>query len=668
MGFKIGIGRDDVTGPCLEIGFMGMSRFCQTGKGIHTRLHSRAFVIEDLANKKNIAIVCADLGACTLAVKDQVVKKLKDSGPLDQDKQPLFNDNNVMITATHTHSGPGGYSHYLAYNASIRGFNQQNFEQIVKGIFGSIIKAYHNKQPGKIFVHSADLDECGGIRSIGAYKMNPEVTDKELTEDMVVEPLYKKMTLLKFMNDQGESIGTINWFALHPTNMGELNKLISGDNKGYAEQLFEKSTGVMAAFANSCCGDISPNSWKDDQGIKFKRPDGKTDALRTEIFAKKQFKKALDLYDMANKEITGNIDYRHEYCDMSDCRIDGTDRKTWPPALGFGMVNGSQEDSTGMKLKEWGEGTTKNNITHHPERFKKLVKIATSIFQVYWQQPIDPAIEKGHGNKAILFPLSQLTYKNYPIAPTVLPLQIVRIGTLLLVGHPGELTTVAGIRIRKALGQIWGSSDGIDDIVIACYANAFSSYTTTPEEYAVQQYEGASTLFGPWQLDAYIQEYCQMAQALREGKEIEPGPSPKTIPDESIKKIPSVWARPDEELPGLKFGEFDEIPKSNYKMGETVRISFLGGHLNRSQNLSNSYFKIEIWENTGWQRVYADDDFCTQLIWDLRGTASIITIEWIIPKEACPGKYRIVFEGPLKKLVGAEIEKLQVSSDSFQVS
>ena len=59
----------------------------------------------------------------------------------------------------------------------------------------------------------------------------------------------------------------------------------------------------------------------------------------------------------------------------------------------------------------------------------------------------------------------------------------------------------------------------------------------TEEEYAVQQYEGASTLFGPWQLDAYIQEYCQMAQALRDGMEIQPGTAPQTIPDEAIKKV-----------------------------------------------------------------------------------------------------------------------------------
>ena len=42
-------------------------------------------------------------------------------------------------------------------------------------------------------------------------------------------------------------------------------------------------------------------------------------------------------------------------------------------------------------------------------------------------------------------------------------------------------------------------------IVIAGLTNTYSSYVTTFEEYGVQRYEGASTIFGPHTLDAYIQ-------------------------------------------------------------------------------------------------------------------------------------------------------------------
>jgi neutral ceramidase len=80
---------------------------------------------------------------------------------------------------------------------------------------------------------------------------------------------------------------------------------------------------------------------------------------------------------------------------------------------------------------------------------------------------------------------------------------------------PGELTTMAGRRIRlvshlvtSLSTNIWSSeairaklvSSGIigDDayVVVAGPANTYAHYVTTREEYGVQRYEGASTIFG----------------------------------------------------------------------------------------------------------------------------------------------------------------------------
>ena len=49
--------------------------------------------------------------------------------------------------------------------------------------------------------------------------------------------------------------------------------------------------------------------------------------------------------------------------------------------------------------------------------------------------------------------------------------------------------------------------------VIAGLTNTYSSYVTTFEEYQEQRYEGASTIFGPHTLDAYIQ-VCLICSAL----------------------------------------------------------------------------------------------------------------------------------------------------------
>jgi hypothetical protein len=103
------------------------------------------------------------------------------------------------------------------------------------------------------------------------------------------------------------------------------------------------------------------------------------------------------------------------------------------------------------------------------------------------------------------------------IVPSELPLQLMRIGALVIAGVPGEMTTMAGRRLREALKKQYDQarpvSRPVESVVISGYANAYSQYITTPEEYAMQHYEGASTLFGPHTLDAYIQEFCRLVPA-----------------------------------------------------------------------------------------------------------------------------------------------------------
>ena len=53
---------------------------------------------------------------------------------------------NVLLTATHTHAGPGGYSHYALYNLTILGFQPQTFDAIVDGIVESIVQAARRPQ------------------------------------------------------------------------------------------------------------------------------------------------------------------------------------------------------------------------------------------------------------------------------------------------------------------------------------------------------------------------------------------------------------------------------------------------------------------------------------------------------------------------------------------
>lgn len=104
----------------------------------------------------------------------------------------IYHEGNVLLSATHTHSGPGGYLQYVLYIISTQGFIRQSFEAIVSGIIRvrffillqllqrfvtqSIDRAHFmaSTTKGSIFFNEGDLLGASINRSPTAYLQNPE--------------------------------------------------------------------------------------------------------------------------------------------------------------------------------------------------------------------------------------------------------------------------------------------------------------------------------------------------------------------------------------------------------------------------------------------------------------------------------------------------------------
>jgi len=65
----------------------------------------------------------------------------------------LYTEENVAISGTHTHAGPGGYLQYLVYSVTSLGFVKQSFDVIADAIEQSIIQAHNNLKPGSILIN-----------------------------------------------------------------------------------------------------------------------------------------------------------------------------------------------------------------------------------------------------------------------------------------------------------------------------------------------------------------------------------------------------------------------------------------------------------------------------------------------------------------------------------
>ncbi len=527
--YHVGTGIHEVTDPAIGLQMQGFADADQKTGGVESQLFSRAFIVEDQGTGRRVVIVSADIWAATSVVKQEVVARLQ------QQFGQLYTSDNVLISGTHTHSAPGGYAGYRLYDFTgkggddhIKGFDRHTFECVVSGILISIQKAHFNLAPGKVYVNKGDIEDCGRNRSLDAYRNNPQ-SDRAGFPDTDKEMLLLKFTRLD-SSGRERPIGVFTWFAIHPTDRGQKNRLVCGDSKGYASTLFEASMNMdpsvpdtfVAAFANANAGDVSGN-------VEFGHiPNGIDDFAHMQKHGNQQYEKAKQLCDSAAEELSGTVDYRHARVDMSCIVIEnGQGARTWPAALGLSFGAGSTEDSvayaflkvpTGLK-----EGIKEGDVGVG-ERVAQVLStlIAGGFEEIPTALAYGSDVIEGHLPKPILFALGA----GEGLVPKILPIQFLKIGQLVLTGVPAEFTTMAGRKLRETVLPELGSI-GVRYVAIAGYANDYSQYVTTKAEYDMQHYEGASNLFGPYTLHAYQQEFRKLAIALKTGTQVGAGPLPQ---------------------------------------------------------------------------------------------------------------------------------------------
>eukprot|EP00747_Dinoflagellata_sp_TGD_P154880 gnl/TRDRNA2_/TRDRNA2_177537_c0_seq1.p1 gnl/TRDRNA2_/TRDRNA2_177537_c0~~gnl/TRDRNA2_/TRDRNA2_177537_c0_seq1.p1 ORF type:complete len:722 (+),score=82.00 gnl/TRDRNA2_/TRDRNA2_177537_c0_seq1:59-2167(+) len=521
--YCVGTGIGDITDPAIGLLMQGFCDSRQKTTGVESPLHSRAFIVWDPVADCRICIICADLWAGTHAVKSLVLDRL------EMELGECYNEANLMLCGTHCHSAPGGFAGYIAYDMNSGGFDRHTVDCVVTGIVASVRMAHRSLAPGRLYVARGDLEGCGENRSEEAYQNNPEAERAQYASTT-----DREMNLLKFvrLDDAGReiSIGALAWFAIHPTDLGQWNTLVSGDCKSHAANLFELQMGVwnerledqtfVAAVANSNAGDVSGN-------VEYGQiPDGVNDRAHMEEHGFKQFRAAYSLFESASVKLKGEVEHIHARVDMSNIAIEDTPgARTWPPAMGLSTAAGSTEDSVVYPNLMLKEGIVEGQVGVTSRIVQVAGTLGAGLVEEIPTALAFPAeVIRGHLPKPILFAVGAAS----GFVPTVLPLQIFRIGQLAIAGLPGEFNTMAGRRLRQTLYDALGDA-GIKYVVLAGYANDYSQYIATKEEYDMQHYEGASTLYGPHTLQAYQQEFRRLALAMKEKRKVMPGPPPPKV-------------------------------------------------------------------------------------------------------------------------------------------
>jgi neutral ceramidase len=135
-----------------------------------------------------------------------------------------------------TDSGPGGFHEYLLYDITSMGYIDATAQAMVAGIVQSIRQAHHNLQPTRLTLIAGDLYNANINRSPTAHDAN----SLEERAEYGFSNTDTRMTLLKLDSESNSPRAMVSWFAVHCTSMNNTNRLVSGDNKGYASYLFER--------------------------------------------------------------------------------------------------------------------------------------------------------------------------------------------------------------------------------------------------------------------------------------------------------------------------------------------------------------------------------------------------------------------------------------------
>lgn len=513
-----------------------------------TELKARTIWINDNSNKP-VIITCIDAGYVTYAMRSGAVEQLKSL------LGDAFDEQRFVLTCTHTHSGPGGCAQEALYNVVTPGYVPEHVECIVTAVVGSIEDAKASAANTDLSANEeafADDIPVAWNRAMWAYNENPDVTPIKDTETHLA--IDRTMRVINLRRD-GELVSLLSLFGVHATCVSNAKTTFDIDNKGRAaeqtEQKIKQNQGdnakPVAIFAQGAAGDVSPYFHGPQDIAKRKKIKGDDEYTYAETNGRYQSDHALKITERNDEtQINGELDGLLTFVDFTKVKADpeyangNNDAYTSEPCHGVAFFEGTRVDGPGMpKLL----GRISRVLSRRIKRIRlnKMDKYSADrkayFERIYAAQGNkDILMESGSkykaiiGNKFAKLPLPSFAdpilgelkrqaklgaMDESPMVPTILPLQLIRIGQLAIVCCPGEFNTRSGILIRETL-KTQLADTGIKDVWVLTYCNEYMGYVTTQEEYQVQCYEGGHTVYGQWTHAAFETEFAKLAKNLNQ--------------------------------------------------------------------------------------------------------------------------------------------------------
>lgn len=185
----------------------------------------RALVLE--AGDRRVALVSAELVVIPAALRARVLERVATSGITE-----------LVLSATHTHSGPGGYwDRWIAEWIGLATYDPKIEAFLVERIASAIGGAVEGLRPARLAAAGLDASNFSFNR---AQERGPVDT---------------RLTALRVDAEDGTAIARLVVFAVHPTMLGAASMWMSGDWPGSMLRSLEESSGCPVLFWQGAVGD-----------------------------------------------------------------------------------------------------------------------------------------------------------------------------------------------------------------------------------------------------------------------------------------------------------------------------------------------------------------------------------------------------------------------------
>lgn len=575
QGIEAGVGRADLTPPTGMI-TGGFVRADTKAGGQHTRLFARAVVLRRGATK--VALVSTDLLATPSGLVTEVARLLEGRD---------FDERRLLISASHTHGGPGGYFNFSTYNAAFMSSEQPlafNFDVdpqlhafLARRIALAIARADESVGPAMVGWGHTELLGATRNRSLEAHLANFGLdlsygTGHEHQAPggyrRTVDPNVDVLRVDRIVGRRVIPAGGWMVFANHGTVNRSSFAVYTADHHGSATNVFERAVrrkgrvhparDVVAAYGNGTAGDMSA-------GLARHGP------AHADATGRREARAMLGAWRRAGRRMSRDVelDWRWTRVPFPGQRTRSNGTVASEPAIGLPQFTGSEE----------GRGPLHDETGDHYEGTRL------------------PASAGPQGRKVQLVrpPIAEL--------PDVFPALAIRVGDRAIISVPGEMTAELGRRLRQAAAaQARGS--GIRHIVISGYANEFISYLTTPEEYEAQHYEGGATFWGVHSGTHVIESAADVVGALGRG---EPAPPPAAFdPVNGLVPDHTPYGQ------GAERGEVLAQPRPVRRL-QRARFAWQGGERGLDRPLGSAFVRVERRVRGRWRQV--DSDLGTRMLW-----------------------------------------------------